>query len=74
VSWWCSCPSGSEFYLGNLTFAADQLTKFDTNESPFRLEGPTLLVVRQPRAVASAVALRDLPRAGSTLGSVRLLG
>lgn len=48
--------TGVEFYLGNLVFAADPLTKFDTNESRFRLEGPTLLAVRQPGAVAGVAS------------------
>jgi hypothetical protein len=55
ASRWSSTPIGVEFYLGSEQFAADPLTKFDTNESRFRLEGPCLLVVRQAGAVASAM-------------------
>jgi hypothetical protein len=48
-------PSAVEFYLGNLAFASDPISKFDSNESRFRLEGPTLAVARQPDAIYEIV-------------------
>jgi hypothetical protein len=43
--------SAVEFYLGSARFDADPFTKFNTNESRFRLEAPTLAVVCQPDGV-----------------------
>ncbi len=43
--------SGVEFYLGNVLFSSDPYSQFSTNQSRYRLEAATLLVVRQPDAV-----------------------
>ena len=43
--------TGVTLYIGNAKFDADVTTKFDTNESRFRLESPVLLVISQPDAI-----------------------
>lgn len=38
-------------HVGAAGFSADSLTRFDSNESRFRLESPALAVVRRPEAI-----------------------